>query len=171
MFKIYCIFSKVVKYIIYQIQHEFPDSDEIVNLFYSWWFLDLDIHDCEQFTVTSVVPLRKQLGFVKMLSSILSSLNNLAKSFFPQLFEILIRLLWAINRCLKEKEKVQSVLINPFVPSAPFLYPPKCFQGLEKGCIGNEWVKTAEPFFLFIYLFFSFPYTRFYTFYSQIKKH
>ena len=40
--------------------------------------------------------------------------------------------------------------INPFVPNAPFLYPPEnirkpcgflCFQGVEKWCIGNEWVK------------------------------
>ena len=31
--------------------------------------------------------------------------------------------------------------INPFVLSAPFLYPLKafwCFQGVEKRCIGNE---------------------------------
>ena len=37
--------------------------------------------------------------------------------------------------------------INPFFPNAPFLYPLKtsekimvywCFQGVEKGCIGNE---------------------------------
>ena len=42
--------------------------------------------------------------------------------------------------------------IKPFVPNAPFLYPLKssenrkvfrCFQGAEKGCIGNEWVKHA----------------------------
>ena len=39
--------------------------------------------------------------------------------------------------------------INPFVPNAPFLYPLQtsenltvfCFQGVEKGYIGNEWVK------------------------------
>ena len=40
--------------------------------------------------------------------------------------------------------------INPFVPNAPFRYPLEtsgnlkvlwCFQGLEKGCIGNKWVK------------------------------
>ena len=38
--------------------------------------------------------------------------------------------------------------LNPFVPNAPFIYPLKtesrkvfwCFLGLEKGCIGNEWV-------------------------------
>ena len=38
---------------------------------------------------------------------------------------------------------------NPFVPNAPFFYPLKTseyrkvfwrFQGVEKGCIGNEWV-------------------------------
>ena len=40
---------------------------------------------------------------------------------------------------------------SPFVPNAPFLYLLKtsekltvfwCFQGVEKGCIGNEWVKV-----------------------------
>ena len=38
--------------------------------------------------------------------------------------------------------------INPFVPNTPFLYPLKTseifmvlFLGLEKGCIGNRWVK------------------------------
>ena len=43
-------------------------------------------------------------------------------------------------------------VINPFVPKAPLLYPLKtsenltvfcCFQGLEKGCIGNERVNVA----------------------------
>ena len=42
---------------------------------------------------------------------------------------------------------------NPFFPTAPFLYPLKtsenrkvfcCFPGVEKGCIGNEWVKKNE---------------------------
>ena len=41
--------------------------------------------------------------------------------------------------------------INPFLPSAPFLYPLKtsgnrkvfyCFQGVEKGYIGNEWINV-----------------------------
>ena len=38
-------------------------------------------------------------------------------------------------------------MINPFVPDATFVYPLKtpekvfwCFQGVEKGCIGNEWI-------------------------------
>ena len=44
-------------------------------------------------------------------------------------------------------------MINPFVPNAPFLYPLKTsenrklfsyFQGVEKGCTGNEWVKQVS---------------------------
>ena len=43
--------------------------------------------------------------------------------------------------------------LNQFVPNAPFLYPLKTsknrkafkyFQGEEKGCIGNEWVKRMQ---------------------------
>ena len=42
--------------------------------------------------------------------------------------------------------------INPFSPNAPFLYPLKtsenrkvfwCFQGVDKGCIGNECIKQT----------------------------
>ena len=38
----------------------------------------------------------------------------------------------------------QKMRINPFVLSAPFLYPLKTsmFSGKEKGCIGNKWIKT-----------------------------
>ena len=41
------------------------------------------------------------------------------------------------------------IIVNLFLPNAPILYPLKasenhkvfwCFQGIEKGCIGNEWV-------------------------------
>ena len=44
------------------------------------------------------------------------------------------------------------MLINPLVPNLPFLYPLKtsesrtvfcCFHAVEKGCIGNEWVKES----------------------------
>ena len=38
-----------------------------------------------------------------------------------------------------------QLLINPFVPNAPFLYLLKqYFQGLEKECIGNEWVNIVS---------------------------
>ena len=42
------------------------------------------------------------------------------------------------------------LLINSFVPNAPFLYSLKTsenrkafwrFQGVEKGCIGSKWVR------------------------------
>ena len=41
------------------------------------------------------------------------------------------------------------MLFNPFVPNETFLYSLKtenltifwCFQGVDKGCIGNKWVK------------------------------
>ena len=45
---------------------------------------------------------------------------------------------------------------NSFVPYAPFPYPLKksenltvflCFQGVEKECIGNEWVKLKRGAF------------------------
>ena len=44
-----------------------------------------------------------------------------------------------------------GIAFNPFVPNAPFLYLTKtsenltvfwCFQGAEKWCIGNKWVKN-----------------------------
>ena len=46
----------------------------------------------------------------------------------------------------------ETFLLNPFVPNAPFVYPLKtsenskvfwCFQGVEKGYIGNEWVNIG----------------------------
>ena len=36
------------------------------------------------------------------------------------------------------------VVVNLFVPSAPFLYR----QVVEKGCIGNEWVNSHSNSFL-----------------------
>ena len=60
----------------------------------------------------------------------------------------------------KIKTNESAFQINPFVPKAPFLYPPKtsenlnlsvfsCFQVVGKGCIGSAWVKfpkaCAEP--------------------------
>ena len=46
--------------------------------------------------------------------------------------------------------------LNPFTSNAPFLYPLKtsenrkvfwCFQRVEKGCIGNEWVNFVMSTF------------------------
>ena len=63
-------------------------------------------------------------------------------SLFPQ------RILY---RKILNQRRIQCP-VNPFVPNAPFLYLLKisknltvfwCFQGVEKGCIGNKWVKGA----------------------------
>ena len=49
-------------------------------------------------------------------------------------------------------EKVVFLSVNPFVPNASFLYALKtletltvfsCFRGVEKGCIGSEWVYAS----------------------------
>ena len=59
--------------------------------------------------------------------------------------------LWPI--VLQAKFIFEELRIKSFVPNAPFLYSPKTslsltvfwfFQGVEKGCIGNEWVNKYE---------------------------
>ena len=66
-----------------------------------------------------------------------------------------------------------EAFFNPFFPNASFLYPLKplenrkvfwCFQVVEKGCIGNEWVKERELFpqhsmVLLLHEFFEFWFT------------
>ena len=53
-----------------------------------------------------------------------------------------------ISQKFTGKQHLCQSLFNPFVPNTIFLYTLKtsgnltgfwCFQGLEKGCIGNEW--------------------------------
>ena len=63
----------------------------------------------------------------------------------------------AVKNNLRIEKKVETYDTDPFVPNAPFLYPLKtsenltvfCFQGVEKGCIRNEWVNSnhniADP--------------------------
>ena len=39
---------------------------------------------------------------------------------------------------------MENNCFNPFVPNALFLYPLKtCSQGVDKVCIGNEWVNVV----------------------------
>ena len=41
---------------------------------------------------------------------------------------------------------LMNTYINPFVPNAPFLNPPEISenrQGVEKGCVRNEWVSFS----------------------------
>ena len=60
---------------------------------------------------------------------------------------------WRENAVLWNKNLRGYRSINPFVLNAPFLHPLKisenltvfwCFQGVEKGCIGNKRVKTTK---------------------------
>ena len=45
-------------------------------------------------------------------------------------------------------------IINPFVPNAPFLHAQKeTSSGVEKGCIGNKWVKLDRKLFALNYHF------------------
>ena len=59
---------------------------------------------------------------------------------------------WYVTVFLKNLQNFQSVVYDPFVPCAPFLYPLKasenltvfwCFQGVEKRSISEAWVKDA----------------------------
>ena len=53
-----------------------------------------------------------------------------------------------LSMCRSTRDSLLN-LINPFVPDAPFPYPLKtsedgkvfCFQGVEKECIVNKFVK------------------------------
>ena len=74
-------------------------------------------------------------------------INRLFKIIFSYCvwFPLILWALWLI---------CSSTLFNLFVPNAPFLYPLKtsekrtvcwCFQGVEKGCIGDEWVNSSLP--------------------------
>ena len=49
--------------------------------------------------------------------------------------------------------ELDFIFFNLFIPNAPFLYSLKTsenltvswyFQGVEKGCIGSEWIKVAR---------------------------
>ena len=61
----------------------------------------------------------------------------------------------------KNQQEITKRYFNPFAPNVPFLYPLKTsenltvfwyFQGVEKGCIGNKWVKVSvEPIYCAIY--------------------
>ena len=58
---------------------------------------------------------------------------------------------WCFSNDILHKKHFFIAWLNPFVPNTPFLYPIKisenlaffwCFQGVEKGCIGNKWVNA-----------------------------
>ena len=66
-------------------------------------------------------------------------------------FSITSSIFWEKDSISRWKHLWNTFYVNPFVPSAPFLYPLKtenlmvfwCFQGVAKGCIGNGWVSPS----------------------------
>ena len=48
------------------------------------------------------------------------------------------------------------IIMNPFIPNAPFFYPLKTSEK-EKGCIGNKWLNNNDIIRKYIYIYFSFP--------------
>ena len=96
--------------------------------------------------------------FILLFSFWLKAVNYFRKMFHHTGFWIRIYIL-LLSTCLMcysrelqitaKTHEGNTVTFNPFVPDAPFFYPLKtsenrkvfwCFQGVEKGCIGNEWV-------------------------------
>ena len=58
-----------------------------------------------------------------------------------------------ISNNYSERVTYNRPVFHPLVPNAPFLYPLKtsenrkvfwCFQGVEKGYIGNKWVNSTS---------------------------
>ena len=56
-----------------------------------------------------------------------------------------------LNSVLEKEKGVSHLAFKPFFPNVPFLHSLKtsenlmifwCFQGVEKGCIGNKWTNN-----------------------------
>ena len=56
--------------------------------------------------LSRVVPLKKQQGFLGMVSQILDKLGNLARSFLPSILQIILSLLSTCVFALEHREKV-----------------------------------------------------------------
>lgn len=56
--------------------------------------------------LSSVVPLKKQQGFLGMVSQILNKMGNLASSFLPSILQIILSLLSTCVFALERREKV-----------------------------------------------------------------
>ena len=101
--------------------------------------------------------------WVSMLQNSLEGDATLGTSFEPS--GITLRKTFWISESYRAPENLliskctyfqDSIFVNSFVPNGPFLYTLKTsenlkvfwyFQGAEKGCIGNEWVKIDFSWF------------------------
>lgn len=54
--------------------------------------------------LSSIVPMRKQTGFLNMLSNVVSRLTKIISPYFHVLFSTLLKLIWECSMCLKDKK-------------------------------------------------------------------
>ena len=64
------------------------------------------------------------------------------KENFENFGDVKLQMLVDHTREILLKRKCEINVISPFVPNVSFLYSLKTFQGVEKGCIENEWVNA-----------------------------
>ena len=106
------------------------------------FWLSRTISQCSKILVLSTLILNIQHGLISIDSTLTRMSYNIIN-------DISVR--WSIldQRRLTICRMTFITIINPFIPKTPFLYHLKtsdnltifwCFQGVEKGCIGNEWV-------------------------------
>lgn len=62
--------------------------------------------------LSSVVPLKKQQGFLGMVSQILNKMGNLASSFLPSILQIVLSLLSTCVFALEHREKVHPAFVS-----------------------------------------------------------
>jgi len=60
----------------------------------------------EAVDLSSTVPIKRQTGFLFMLGSIISRLSQLVRDYLPELFDMLLRILWHSSVCLSDKDKI-----------------------------------------------------------------
>ncbi|XP_065645061.1 small subunit processome component 20 homolog isoform X3 [Hydra vulgaris] len=63
-------------------------------------YQEFDIANCVELDISSVIPLRRQAGFLNMLSDVVNRLDKLAKPFLPLLFDNLLSIIWMSCTCL-----------------------------------------------------------------------
>ena len=94
---------------------------------------------------------------LKIISSTWNSEFKLTDGSYP-VWDVQVYIEYIIKHETLTTNPPIFIYINPFVPNAPFFYPPKtsenltvflCFQRVEKECIGNEWVNNIKNILVF----------------------
>ena len=75
---------------------------EVKPSFAFFTFIELDFTASTELDISTVIPLRRQAGFINMLSDIVNRLDKIAKPFLPQLFNNLLSIVWMSCTCLNQ---------------------------------------------------------------------